>query len=339
MKTFLLRFALLIVAITASIPSLALSSTLPYSLSYSSDTYDYNPANTSSTTAIEWTITTLRSDIYSNYNIGTEQFDSNYSSDQTSSSAYKQYIKDSDGQYKEANGSEYIGNIRRVVSVLDEYDLKVAWSVSNEDLQHLFYSSSSSTGTHSFTRVIRFRSYNSSYQDLYVELTLNVNFLATSKVETPTISYTNGRLDFNTSTSGAEIVSEVTVEDAKKSYTSSVNLTQTYNITAYATKSGYEDSDVATATLVWATGTLTNGINEAKTIAVDTLPLLISQEEGMVTVNGLSDGNTIIAYDTDGKQVAMTKAAGNAALMNLSDLRGKIAVLCANGKSAKVMIK
>ena len=43
-----------------------------------------------------------------------------------------------------------------------------------------------------------------------------------------------------------EFISEVTVGDAKKYYDSKINLSQTYNVSVYATKDGYEASDVAT---------------------------------------------------------------------------------------------
>lgn len=145
---------------------------------------------------------------------------------------------------------------------------------------------------------------------------------------------------YTTSTDGATVVSEVTVADAKKSYDLHVPLTATYNITAHATKSGYDDSEITTATLVWATATFTTDqATSAKSIYVDSTPLLITQSEGILTVSGLQDGDVISAYSTDGKNVVTSKAIGNAALLNLSELQGKIAVLNVAGKSAKVLVK
>ena len=71
------------------------------------------------------------------------------------------------------------------------------------------------------------------------------------KCATPTISHVNGKLTFSCETEGVEYVSEVTVADAKKNYSSEVNLTATYNVSVYATKQGYENSDVATTTICW----------------------------------------------------------------------------------------
>lgn len=161
----------------------------------------------------------------------------------------------------------------------------------------------------------------------------------TKKCAKPLISYENSKLYYSTVTPDAEVVSEIKVADAKKSYDKEVALTATYEIAAYATKSGYDDSDVATATLVWATATLNSDVTGAKEIKVDALPLLISQEDGMVTVSGLADGEVITAYSADGVNIATSKAIGDAALINLSDLKGKVAVLSVGGRSCKIMVK
>ena len=62
---------------------------------------------------------------------------------------------------------------------------------------------------------------------------------------TPTISFTNGELEFNCETEGVEYEYEVTVADAKKDKGKKVSLTGVYKVSVYATKAGYEDSDVA----------------------------------------------------------------------------------------------
>ena len=66
------------------------------------------------------------------------------------------------------------------------------------------------------------------------------------KCATPTISYINGKLTFDCETDGVEFVSEITSSDFTKHYGSEVSLTCTYLVSVYATKDGYEDSEVAT---------------------------------------------------------------------------------------------
>ena len=69
----------------------------------------------------------------------------------------------------------------------------------------------------------------------------------TPKCATPTIIFANGELEFSCETEGVEYVSEVTISDAKKNYTNKVSLTGVYKVSVYAMKTGYENSDVATA--------------------------------------------------------------------------------------------
>ena len=71
----------------------------------------------------------------------------------------------------------------------------------------------------------------------------------TKKCEKPVISYANGELDFTCSTEGVEFASEIKCDDVKKFNTSKVYLSACYDISVTATKAGYDNSDVATATL------------------------------------------------------------------------------------------
>ena len=74
------------------------------------------------------------------------------------------------------------------------------------------------------------------------------------KCATPEICYANGKVSLSCETEGVDFISEVTVDDAKKYYDSEFTLSQTYKITVYATKAGYENSDVATREIVIENG-------------------------------------------------------------------------------------
>lgn len=74
------------------------------------------------------------------------------------------------------------------------------------------------------------------------------------KCATPTIAYDNGELVFSCEMEGVTFVSEVNVVDAKTNKGERVQLTPTYVITVYATLDGYDNSDVATATIGWRNG-------------------------------------------------------------------------------------
>ena len=76
----------------------------------------------------------------------------------------------------------------------------------------------------------------------------------TQKCATPEISYANGKVTLSCETEGVDFITEVTVADAKKYYDSEFTLSQTYILTVYATKAGYENSDVATREIVIENG-------------------------------------------------------------------------------------
>ena len=68
----------------------------------------------------------------------------------------------------------------------------------------------------------------------------------TQKCATPTISYENGKLKFSCETEGVEFVYNITPPSAKAGKGTDISVPTTYKVTVYATKAGYEDSDIAT---------------------------------------------------------------------------------------------
>ena len=68
----------------------------------------------------------------------------------------------------------------------------------------------------------------------------------TQKCATPTISHVDGKLAFSCETEGATCQYSITDTDIKAGSGNEVQLTTTYKVTVYATKDGYENSDVAT---------------------------------------------------------------------------------------------
>jgi len=76
----------------------------------------------------------------------------------------------------------------------------------------------------------------------------------TQKCATPEISYANGKLTFTCETDGAEFVTSISDTDIKTHYESEITLSQKYTVSVYATKAGYENSDVATREIVIENG-------------------------------------------------------------------------------------
>ena len=159
------------------------------------------------------------------------------------------------------------------------------------------------------------------------------------KCATPTISYSNGELSFDCKTEGVEFVYEITDDDIKKGYTAKVKLTATYTITVYATKAGYENSEVATATLCWIdVEPQTEGIEDA-VAEVKALPVLIQSHGGTISIQGAKDGTEISVFSVNGMKQASATSCNGGATLNTSLLPGSVAIVKIGEKTVKVAIK
>ena len=169
--------------------------------------------------------------------------------------------------------------------------------------------------------------------------TLDGSDVVTPQCATPTISYQNGQLVFNCETADVEFKSSITDTDIKDYTTSSIQLNATYSINVRATKSGYLDSDVATATLCWIdaspkTEGITNGIANIPAQAV-----LIQSEGGSIKVQGVDEGTQVNVYSINGTQAGSAISQSGAATINTNLQPGSIAIVKIGQKSVKVVMK
>ena len=136
----------------------------------------------------------------------------------------------------------------------------------------------------------------------------------------PTISYADGKLTFASSTPNAEYHYTITDTDmASDAYSQDgiVKLSAAYNISAYATADGYKPSDKATATLYWVEANLQNtptNINQTATRGI-----IVTSNDGIVTLSGLNNDETVRFYTVDGKQLGVAKAINGAASQAVSE--------------------
>ena len=161
----------------------------------------------------------------------------------------------------------------------------------------------------------------------------------TQKCEKPTISYENGKLTFSSATDGAVCQYSITDTDIKAGSGNEVQLGVTYNISVYATKSGYDNSETTTATLCWIdqqpkTEGITNGIANIPANAV-----LIQSEGGSIKVQGVDEGTQVNVYSINGTQAGSAISQSGAATINTNLQPGSIAIVKIGQKSVKVVIK
>lgn len=161
----------------------------------------------------------------------------------------------------------------------------------------------------------------------------------TKKCEKPTISYKNGLLTFNCATEGAECQSTIIDTDIKSYSGNEVQLGVTYEISVYATKAGYENSETATATLCWIdvepkTEGIENGIAQVRANAI-----LIQTDNGQINIAGTNDGTKIYVYGIDGQQVGSSMSYDGQASINTNLQSGSIAIIKIGDRSVKVVIQ
>ena len=159
------------------------------------------------------------------------------------------------------------------------------------------------------------------------------------KCAKPTISYNNGKLTYHCETEGATCQYNITDNDIKAGSGNEVQLAVTYNISVYATKSGYDNSETATATLCWidkepTTEGITDGVAQIASKAA-----LIQSEGGILKVEGIDDGTQVAVYTPDGKQAGSAVSRNGAALVGTSIQPGNTAIVKIGEKTVKVIIR
>lgn len=165
--------------------------------------------------------------------------------------------------------------------------------------------------------------------------------LEVKKCAKPTISYVSGKLTFNCETEGAICQSSIKDADIKSYSGNEVQLGVTYSISVYATKIGYDDSEVATATLCWIdVEPTTEGIvNEDAVAEVKALPVLIQTQGGTITIQGATEGTPIAIYSIDGRKYGSTIAEKDSTTISTTLQSSSVAVVKIGEKSVKVLVK
>ena len=156
---------------------------------------------------------------------------------------------------------------------------------------------------------------------------------------TPTISYENGKLIFNCETEGAVCKSTITDDDIASFEANEVQLNVTYNISVYATKEGYKDSEVAKATLCWIdVEPKSEGLTNTDIANVKALPVIVQANNGTITVSGADDGTMVEVYGISGTKLGEAKTALNKATIHTDAQTGSVVIVKVGNKAIKIKI-
>lgn len=154
---------------------------------------------------------------------------------------------------------------------------------------------------------------------------------------TPVISYNKSGLDITCDTEDAEFVTEVTCSDINSYNDSRIDFTVTYNITTYATKAGYSNSETVTAVLYWVDMRVNSDVEDVYTI--ESLPVFITCKNGIIRVEGGKDDAYVYVYTIDGSPIVRKKIANGKAELDTKLNKGEIVIVKCGGKSVKFIIQ
>ena len=157
------------------------------------------------------------------------------------------------------------------------------------------------------------------------------------KCSTPSILFSEGKLQFTCNTEGAKFYYTLNSTDVKQSETlveaNTVALSACYEITCTAKAEGFANSDVATAKLYWLpTSDIGTNINTAKTRGI-----VIQSAGGFITLSGLDTNERVDFFTVDG--VALGSATATDGTATFSATNGTIVIAKIGKESVKIALE
>ena len=160
-----------------------------------------------------------------------------------------------------------------------------------------------------------------------------------TQCEKPTILYVDGKLKIESSTSGSQCFYSISDADVVSDFpvNGDINLTATYNITAYAGADGYGYSETATATLCYIDGTFnTDGI---ETPQAAKRAVVISSNGGILTISGVEPGEEVSLYSISGSKITSVKASTSSVILDGKSLQSNVGIIKIGNESIKIQVK
>ena len=168
-------------------------------------------------------------------------------------------------------------------------------------------------------------------------VTLDGDIVETPKCENPVIKYNNGEIEIECETADAEFVTKITSSDFNSFYSNSIALTATYNISVYATATGYDNSDTVNATLCWIECDC-NENNNNNIINIPAKAVLVTSNNGVLYINCALENENIEIYTTNGVLIDETTIENGNAIIQTGLEKGSVAIVKIGEKSVKVIL-
>lgn len=166
---------------------------------------------------------------------------------------------------------------------------------------------------------------------------LNSEVDKTPVCATPVISYSNGKLEIECETEGAEFVTEITSSDINKFLENSIDITGVYNISVYAMADGHDNSETVNATLCWIECDCDK--NGTGVIDIPATAALITSSNGTVTINYPFNGKGVAAYTAGGALIGTATIENGTATIATGLSKGAVAIIKIGEKSIKISMQ
>ena len=177
---------------------------------------------------------------------------------------------------------------------------------------------------------------SSTWQDFPI-FALDNSGTGVAQCEIPTINYDNGTIKVFSATPNSVCHYSISCDDVTTNnitYDGNIYLSAAYNISAYVTADGYMPSDKATATLYWVEANLQNTTTNINQTA--TRGIIVTSNDGIVTLSGLNNDETVRFYTVDGKQLGAAKAVNGAASQAVSE---SVVIAKMGNQTIKIVVK
>ena len=168
-------------------------------------------------------------------------------------------------------------------------------------------------------------------------VTLDGESVVTPKCENPVIKYSNGELVIECETENTEFVTKITSNDINSFYGNTIKLTVTYNISVYATATGYENSNIVNATLCWIECDC-NADDNTGIIDIPAKAVLVTSNNGTINISCSLEGESVELYTSDAMFIESTTIENGCATIESGLSKGDIAIVKIGEKSIKIII-
>ena len=124
--------------------------------------------------------------------------------------------------------------------------------------------------------------------------------------------------------------------DVNTYYTAEVALTACYDISVTATKTGYENSDVAIAKLYWLTSSETSD-DDTNINSVSKRGIAIQTAAGFITISGLDDNEKVDFYTLNGTALGVARATNGVATFSAQS--GSVLIVRIGNESLRIIVE